>query len=160
MHEKMEMKTHTLGVVVSAGWPMALAFLVLGGMVLLLMPLPAGWPFIALLAGLIGLTFLWCLRMYLGTYLFLPPTEFKGARIIACLGRNDDVEISGVLASEIIVKQDWLEKLCGVCHIHQKGTAVYLRGVTEPEKVKSWVAANFPAERPAPEVKGKKARKK
>ena len=110
MHEKIEMKTNTRAVAVTAGWPMALALLVLGGMVLLLFPLREGWPMLLLLAGVIGLTFLWCLKLYLGTYIFLPPTEIKGARIIARLGRNEEVEISGVLRDEIIIKQGWLEK--------------------------------------------------
>lgn len=160
MRERMEMKTHTLGVALSTAWPMVLAVVILSGMMLFLLPLSVCWPMLAILVGLVALTFLWCFRMYLGTYLFLPATEFKGARIIARLGRNEEIDISGVLASEIIIKQGWLEKLCGVCHIRQKGTAVYLRGVKEPEKVKAWIAANFPAERKVEEPKGKKARKK
>ena len=160
MREKMEMKTHTLGVALSTAWPMALAVVILGAVVLLILPFSAGWPLIAVMAGLVALTFLWCFRMYLGTYLFLPATEYKGARIIARLGRSEDMEISGVLASEIILKQGWLEKLVGVCHIRQKGTAVYLRGVREPEKVKAWIEANFPAERKAAAPKGKKGKKK
>ena len=160
MHEKIEMKTNTRAVAVTAGWPMALALLVMGGMVLLLFPLREGWPMLLLLAAVMGLTFLWCLKLYLGTYIFLPPTEIKGARIIARLGRHNGVEISGVLAEEIIVRQGWIEKLCGVCHIRQKGTVIYLRGVNEPERVKAWVDANFPRERKAAPVKGKKAQKK
>lgn len=160
MRERMEMKTHTLGVAVSAAWPMLTALVFISGMVLLILPIRMGWPVIALMAGIVLLTFLWCFRMYLGTYLFLPATEYKGARIIARLGRNEETEITGVLASEIIVKQGWLEKLCGVCHIRQKGTAVYLRGVREPEKVQAWIAANFPAERKAEEVRSKKGKRK
>ena len=156
MHEKIEMKTNTRAVAVTAGWPMALALLVMGGMVLLLFPLREGWPMLLLLAGVMGLTFLWCLKLYLGTYIFLPPTEIKGARIIARLGRNNEIEITGVLAGEIIVKQGPLEKLCGACHIRQKGTMVYLRGVRDPETVKAWIEANFPKERKALPVKGKK----
>jgi hypothetical protein len=159
MHEKIEMKTNTRAVAVTAGWPMALALLVMGGMVLLLFPLREGWPMLLLLATVMGLTFLWCLKLYLGTYIFLPPTEIKGARIIARLGRHNEVEISGVLAEEVIVRQGWIEKLCGVCHIRQKGTVIYLRGVNEPERVKAWVAANFPRERKAAPVKGKKGKK-
>lgn len=158
MREKLEMKTHTLGVAASAGWPMLLSLVVMTGMVLLILPLQMGWPIIALIAALVTLTFLGCLRMYLGTYLFLPATEYRGARIIARLGRSGDVEISGVLAGEIIVKQGWIEKRFGVCHIRQKGTAVYLRGVREPEKVRAWIAANFPKERAS--AKGRKARKR
>ena len=156
MHEKMELKTNTLAVAVTAGWPMALTFLVLGGMVMLLWPLSEGWPMLLILAVVLTLTFLWCLKMYLGTYIFLPPTEYKGARIIARLGRNEDIEISGVLASEIIIKQGWLEKKLGVCHIRQKGTTIYLRGVQEMDKVQAWVNGNFPQERKAAARKGKK----
>lgn len=159
MRERMEMKTHTLGVALSAAWPMVLALLVLSGVLLLMLPFRMVWPLLAVMAGLVLLTFLWCFGMYLGTYLFLPPTEYKGARIIARLGRNE-TEISGVLAEEIIVKQGWIEKLCGVCHIRQKGTAIYLRGVREPEKVRAWVTANFPKERKAEPVKAKKGKKK
>lgn len=158
MREKIEMKTSTLGVALSAAWPMALAVLVLTGVVLLVLPFRLGWPLIAIMAGLVALTFLWCFRMYLGTYLFLPATEYKGARIIARLGRNE-TEISGVLADEIIIKQGWIEKLAGVGHIRQKGTAIYLRGVKEPEKIRAWVDANFPKERKSVQGKGKKARK-
>ena len=147
MHEKIEMKTNTRAVAVTAGWPMALALLVMGGMVLLLFPLREGWPMLLLLAAVMGLTFLWCLKLYLGTYIFLPPTEIKGARIIARLGRNEEVEISGVLRDEIIIKQGWLEKRLGVGHIRQKGTTIYLRGVQDMEKITAWVDANFPRER-------------
>lgn len=159
MREKLEMKTHTLGVALSAGWPMALALALLSGMVLVLFPFSAGWPIIAVLAVVVALTFLWCLKMYLGTYFFLPATEFKGARIIARLGRSNEIEISGVLAEEIIVKQGWMEKLVGVCHIRQKGTVIYLRGVRDPETVKAWIAANFPRERKAAPITGKRIKK-
>ena len=159
MRERMEMKTHTLGVALSAGWPMALAVVILGSMMLLIFPLRMALELLVILLVFVALAFWWCLRMYLGTYLFLPATEIKGARIIARLGRNDEVEISRVLADELVVKQDWFEKRCGVCHIRQRGTAVYLRGVKEPEKVKAWIAANFPQERKAVTPKGKKAKK-
>ena len=159
MREKMEMKTNTLGVALSAGWPMALGWLFVAAIALILLPLRLCWPIILLMTAVVLLTFLVCLRMYLGAYLFLPPTEFKGARIIARLGRNE-TEISGVLAEEIIVKQGWIEKLAGVCHIRQKGTAIYLRGVSDPEKVKAWVAANFPKERKVEALKPKKTKKK
>lgn len=158
MHERMEMKTHTLGVALSAAWPMVLAVLLLSALMLAVLPLSACWPMLVTMAVLVLLAFLWCFRLYLGTYLFLPATPIKGARIIARLGRNDETEISGVLASEIIVRQGWIEKCCGVCHIRQKGTAVYLRGVKEPEKVRAWIAANFPAERRAEPVKRKKGK--
>lgn len=158
MHEKIEMKTHKLGVAVSAGWPMGLALLVLTVMALVLYPLSSSWQVLLIVWGVIGLIFLWSFRMYIGTYLFIPPTEYKGARIIAKLGRNDDLEISGVLASEIIIKQGWLEKLFGVCHIRQKGTLIYLRGVTDMPRIQAWVEANFPRERKQTNKKGKKRR--
>ena len=156
MRDKLEMKTHTLGVALSAGWPMALAFVLLSAIVLLLYPIHTGWPLIAGIGGVIALTFLWCLRMYLGAYLFLPATEYKGARIIARLGRNEEIEISGVLASEIIIRQGWIEKLCGVCHLRQKGTAIYLRGLRDMATVQAWIMANFPAERKVAQGKGRK----
>lgn len=156
MREKLEMKTHTLAVALTAGWPMALALAVVAGSLLALMPFAAVWKMIAALAAVVLLTFLWCMRLYLGTYLFLPATEYKGARIIARLGRNNEIEITGVLAGEIIVKQGPIEKLCGACHIRQKGTMVYLRGVRDPETVKAWIEANFPKERKVLPVKGKK----
>ena len=159
MREKMEMKTKTLGVALSAGWPMALGFVFVSGVALLILPLRLCWPILGVLAAMVALTFLLCLRMYLGTYLFLPATDIKGARIIARLGRSNDVEIAGVLAEEIIVKQGWIEKLCGVCHIRQQGTVIYLRGVNEPEKVKAWIAANFPQARKVIPAKGKKGKK-
>lgn len=155
MREKMEMKTHTLAVALTSGWPMLLTMVLCAAAVWSVLPFPMGWQLVALLVGVLALLFLWCMRLYLGTYLFLPATDIKGARIIARLGKNADVEISSVLAGEIIVKQGPIEKLCGACHIRQKGTMVYLRGVKEPEKVRAWIADNFPAERKMP-VKGKK----
>ena len=160
MREKLEMKTHTLGVALTAGWPMALALAVVTVSLLAVLPFRMAWPLLAVLAAAVALTFLWCMRLYLGTYLFLPATEYKGARIIARLGRNNEIEITGVLAGEIIIKQGWIEKLCGVCHIRQKGTMVYLRGVREPETVKAWIAANLPKERKVLPRKGKKSGKK
>ncbi len=158
MREKMQMKTHNLGVALSTGWPMGVALLAVTVITLLLMPLRSSWPVILLMAVFVLLTFWVCFRMYVGEYLFLPATEYKGARIIARLGRSE-TEITGVLAEEIIVKQGRLEKLVGVCHIRQKGTAIYLRGVTEPEKVQAWIDANFPKERKVAPAKGKKAKK-
>ena len=156
MRERMEMKTHTLAVALTAGWPMALALVVVTVSVLAVLPFRMVWQLLAVLAAAVALTFLWCMKLYLGTYIFLPATEIKGARIIARLGRNNEIEITGVLAGEIIVKQGPIEKLCGVCHIRQKGTTIYLRGVREPEKIHAWVEANFPKERKAVPVKGKK----
>ena len=156
MHEKMEMKTHTLAVAITSGWPMLLTMLCCAAAVWTVVPFPAGWQIVAVFVGLLALLFLWCMRLYSGTYLFLPATEIKGARIIARLGKNADIEISGVLAGEIIIKQGPLEKMCGTCHIRQQGTLVYLRGVRDPETVKAWIADNFPRERKALPVKGKK----
>lgn len=159
MRERMEMKTHTLGVALSAGWPMAVALAFLSALVLVMFPIAHAWKYVLILVVLMALIFVWCLKLYLGTYLFLPATAYKGARIIARLGRNNELEISGVLAEEIIVRQGWVERCLGVCHIRQKGLAMCLRGVREPETVKAWIAANFPKERKAPPVKKKKNRK-
>lgn len=156
MREKLEIRTHTLGVALSAGWPMALAYAVMTAMVLMVFRGAMGWQVVLAMGILVALTFLWAMRLYLGTYLFLPATEYKGARIIARLGRSNEIEISGVLADEIIVKQSWMEKRLNVCHIRQRGTTVYLRGVREPETVKNWIEANFPKERKTVPVKGKR----
>ena len=61
-----------------------------------------------------------------------------------------------MLADEIMVRQGWMERRLGVCHIRQKGLAMCLRGVREPETVKAWIDANFPRERKAAPVKGTK----
>ncbi len=156
MRERMEMKTHTLAVALTAGWPLALALAVVTASLLALLPFAMVWKLLAVLAAIVLLTFLWCMRLYTGTYLFLPATEYKGARILAHLGRSNDIEITGVLAGEIIIKQGPLEKLCGACHLRQKGTMIYLRGVRDPQTVRAWVDANFPRERKAVPVKGKK----
>ena len=156
MRERMEMKTHALAVALTAGWPLALALAVASAALLALLPFAMVWKLLAVLAACVLLTFLWCMRLYTGAYLFLPATEYKGARILAHLGRSNDIEITGVLAGEIIIKQGPLEKLCGACHIRQRGTMIYLRGVREPEKVRAWVEANFPRERKVRPTKGKK----
>ena len=118
---------------------MALALLVVVVSVLLVLPFSLVWQLLAVLTAVVALTFLWCMRLYLGTYLFLPATEYKGARIIARLGRNEN-EIAGASAGEIIVKQNFIEKALRVCHVRQKGTMYYFRGVPEVETVKRWVA--------------------
>lgn len=159
MRERLEMKTHTLGVALSAGWPMALALVLLSAAMLMMFPFSQAWPMLLLLLSVVVLTFIWCLRLYLGTYLFLPATAYKGARIIARLGRNNEIEITGVLADEILIRKSYLEKRLGVCHIRQKGTVICLRGVREPEKVQAWVAANFPRERKAPPIKAGRKKK-
>ena len=43
MREKMEMKTHTLAVAVTAGWPMALTLLLMCAMVLAIFPKEQAW---------------------------------------------------------------------------------------------------------------------
>ncbi len=158
MRERMEMKTKTGAVMVSAGWPMVLGWLAMSAFMLLTAGAIA-WPLIGVMAAIMAVVFTLCIRMYLGTYLFLPATEYKGARIIARLGRNE-VEIGNVLRSEVIVKQGWIEKMMGVCHIREKGTSVYLRGVPEMEKVQRWVEANFPKSRPEVARKSKSANKR
>ena len=143
MREKMEMKTHTLAVAISAGWPMALALAAMLAGTLVILPWQMALQICGIMLVVVLLTLALCMKMYLGTYVFLPATEYKGARIIARLGRNE-VEIAGVCASEILVKQGLTEKPLKVCHIRQKGTIIYLRGVKEPEKVQAWINANFP----------------
>lgn len=159
MREKIEMKTHAGAVAATAGWPMLLAWVLLSVSLLATLPFALLWKPMLFLAAVLGLIFLGCFRMYLGRYLFLPATEIKGARIIARLGRNE-TEIAGVAAAEIIVKQGWIEKLFGACHIRVKGTGIYLRGVRDPEKVKAWVAANFPVKTVTMRAKEQSARKK
>ncbi len=143
MHERMELKTHKLAVLLTAAWPMVLALLLLTATTLIFLPLPMALQVAGVMLAVILVTLAICMPMYLGTYLFLPATEYKGARIIARLGRNE-TEIAGVCAAEVLVKQNFIEKALHVCHIRQKGTALYLRGVPEPDKVKAWITANFP----------------
>lgn len=143
MHERMELKTHRLSVMLTTAWPMVLALLITVGASLLMMPWQLALLIGALLFVIALITFVICVRMYMGKYVFQPRTEVHGARIVAKLGMNE-VDIHGVSAAEIIVKQDFVEKALGVCHIRQKGTAIFLRGVPEVEKVKAWIAANFP----------------
>lgn len=143
MHEKMELKTHKLAVLLTAAWPMMLALLLLTAATKLTLPWSLTLQVAGVMLGIILLTLACCMPLYVGVYVFLPPTEYKGARLIARLGRNE-TEIAGVSRAEIIVKQNFIEKALGVCHIRQKGTAVYLRGVPEPERVTAWLDANFP----------------
>ena len=143
MHEKMELRTNRLAVALTAAWPMVVALVLMTAATLLILPPLMALQIAALLAVVVMLTLVFCLPMYMGTYLFLPATEYKGARLIARLGRNEN-EIAGVRLSEIIVKQNFIEKWMKVCHIRQRGTALYFRGVPEPEKVRAWIAANFP----------------
>lgn len=143
MREKLELKTHTLAVVLTTAWPMAIALALMTGATLLILPPLMALEIAAVMLVIVLLTLLICVRMYMGTYLFLPATEYKGARLIARLGRNEN-EIANVCTAEIIVKQNFIEKALKVCHIRQKGTAIYLRGVPEPERVKAWLDANFP----------------
>lgn len=143
MRERMELRTQGLAVLLTAAWPMVLGLALMAAASFLSMPPMMALQVTAVMAAVVALTLAICMRMYLGTYLFLPATEYKGARLIARLGRNE-TEIAGVCAAEIIVKQGFIEKALKVCHIRQKGTAVYLRGVPEPEKVRAWIATNFP----------------
>ncbi|MBQ8201163.1 MAG: hypothetical protein IJZ74_05285 [Clostridia bacterium] len=156
MRERLEYKTHKGAVILTTVWPMLLALLLMVGATMLILPVQAALLVSGLLLLVIIVTFALCLPSYLGTYLFLPATAYKGARILARLGRNE-TEIHGVCVPEVLVKQNFIEKACKVCHLRVKGTAIYLRGVPDPETVKVWIAANFPAEpRPAAKKKGKK----
>lgn len=143
MRERMELKTNKLAVTLTAAWPMVIALVLVIAATCWMLPIMMALQIAGLLLVIILLTLAFCVPMYLGTYVFLPATEYKGARLIARLGRNEN-EIAGVCASEIIVKQNFIEKAMKVCHIRQKGTVLYFRGVPEVEKVKAWIAANFP----------------
>lgn len=168
MHEKMELKTNTKGVLLTACWPPALAVLLMLVLCLILFSGVLALMITGIMLLVTAVTMALCIPSYLGTYVFLPATSIKGARLIARLGRANEYEVSGVSASEIIVKQGWLEKLANVCHIRVKGTSLYFRGVPEMEKVQEWVNANFP-QRSQHEIraeekakggkKGKKAKK-
>ena len=46
MRERMEMKTHTLGVALSAGWPMAVALAFLSALVLVVFPFSHAWKYV------------------------------------------------------------------------------------------------------------------
>lgn len=169
MREKLVLKTHKLAVWLTTAWPMAIALAVIALPGLFLLP-SMGLLVTAVMAGIVLLTLVICVPMYQGTYLFLPPTEYKGARLLARLGKHEsETEISSVSRGEIILKQNFIEKWLKVCHIRQKGTTLYFRGVPEVETVKDWLDANFPEKtavmRAAEEAerraqKGKKARKK
>lgn len=156
MRERLEYKTHTAAVMLTTAWPMLLALVLLTLATMLILPAQAALLISGIMAVVILLTFACCVPMYLGMYLFLPATEYKGARLLARLGRNE-TEVYGIPASDLLVKQNFIEKRFKVCHIRVRGTAMYFRGVREPEKVKAWIAANFPekAAQPAPK-KGKK----
>ena len=143
MREKMELKTHKLAVLLTSAWPMLIGLLLLTAATKLTLPWLLTLQVAGVMLGVILLTLACCMPMYVGVYVFLPPTEYKGARLIAKLGRNE-TEIANLSRGEIIVKQNFIEKALKVCHIRQKGTAIYLRGVPEPERVKAWLDANFP----------------
>ena len=146
MHERLELKTHRLAVALTTAWPMVLGLLLVIAASLLILPVQAALIIAAFMALVVLITFLCCLPMYLGTYLFLPATAYKGARLIARLGRHNrnETEVYSVPASDFIVKQNFLEKPLHVCHIRVKGTTLYYRGVPEVETVKEWIQANFP----------------
>lgn len=167
MREKLELKTHRLGVVLTTAWPLVLALLVVGVPTFFLMPAEAAMLVTGMMLLIVLASLLICVPMYMGVYLFLPATEYKGARLLARLGKHaTETEICSISRSEILVRQNIIEKWLKICHIRQKGTTVYLRGVPEVEKVKAWLDANFPEKtavmRYHEEVaqKGKKRRKK
>jgi len=133
----------------------------------IMMPGPAALLVSGLMLLIVLVSLLICAPMYMGVYLFLPPTEYKGARLLARLGKHEtETEICAVSRGEILVRQNIVEKWLKVCHIRQKGTMVYLRGVPEVEKVKAWLDANFPEKTAVMRYqeesaqKGKKRRKK
>ena len=156
MRERIECKTHKLAVMVTTVWPMLLGMLAMSAGALVVAPFSVAMIVIGLMALLVITAFCFCVPMYLGSYHFLPATQVRGARIIARLGRSETT-IASVYADEIIVKQSWIEKAFGVCHIRQKDTPNYFRGVPEPEKVQAWINDNFPA-RPAERPAGKKGK--
>lgn len=171
MNEKLILKTNRLAVWLTTAWPMIIGLLLVVIVTVLLFPqYGLSLPIIGAMAAIVLLTLLICVPMYQGTYLFLPPTEYKGARLLARLGRHEtETEISSVCRAEILVKQNFIEKALKVCHIRQKGTTIYLRGVPEVEAVKNWLDANFPEktavmrfheEAEAKAKKGKKSNKK
>lgn len=145
MHEKLTLRTHKLAVWLTTAWPLVIACLVVGVPSFIIFPGKASLVINGLMLLVVLLALVCCAPMYMGTYLFLPPTEYKGARLLARLGKHEsETEISSVSRGEILVKQTLIEKALKVCHIRQKGTAIYLRGVPEVEKVKAWLDANFP----------------
>ncbi len=144
MHEKLILKTNRLAVWLTTAWPMLIALLIIAVPTAIMMPIMAPIA-VGMMALIVVVTLLFCVPMYMGTYLFLPPTEYKGARLLARLGRHEsETEISAVSRGEILVKQNIIEKWLKVCHIRQKGTTIYLRGVPEVAAVKAWLDANFP----------------
>lgn len=162
MREKMELKTHKLAVLLTAAWPMVIALLAITAATKLILPWMLTLQIAGIMLAIILLTLLICVPMYLGVYVFLPPTAYKGARLVARLGKNE-TEIGNVSRSEILVKQNFIEKALKVCHVRQKGTAMYFRGVPEPEKVKAWLDANFPEKTAVArnlEMKASKGKKK
>ncbi|MBR3764499.1 MAG: hypothetical protein IKK57_08120 [Clostridia bacterium] len=144
MREKMELKTHKPAVWLTTAWPMVLGLVIVTAFTAVLTPVLV-LPLAGIMLVVVLATLLFCVPMYMGTYLFLPATEYKGARLLARLGRHEsETEISAVSRGEILVKQNFIEKWLKVCHIRQKGTAIYLRGVPQVEDVKAWLDANFP----------------
>lgn len=146
MNEKLILKTKKSAVWLTTAWPMLIALVLVGASTLLLFrSLTTALPLIGVMVAIVLMTLLICVPMYMGTYLFLPPTEYKGARLLARLGRHEtETEISSVSRGEILVRQNFIEKWLKVCHIRLKGTTIYLRGVPEVEAVKAWLDANFP----------------
>ena len=164
MREKMTLKTHTWGVILTTAWPLVIALLVIGVPTFFLAPAQLAWMVNIVMLLIVLATLAICVPMYRGTYLFLPPTEYKGARLLARLGRHEsETEVSSVSRGEIIVKQNFIEKAFKCCHIRMKGTSIYYRGVPEVEQVKAWINANFPEKTAAmlyAESRGKGKKKK
>lgn len=164
MREKMELKTNKLAVLLTTAWPMLIALVVMVAGTLVMLPWQMALQIGGIMLGIVMITLAICMPMYVGTYLFLPPSEVKGARLLARLGRSgNETEIANVSAGELLVKQNFIEKAMKVCHIRQKGTAIYLRGVPEVERVKAWITANFPEKTAAQrniEMKNSKQKKK
>ena len=164
MREKLERKTNKLAVLLTTAWPMVIALAIMVAGTLVILPWQMALQIGGIMLGIVLLTLAICVPMYLGTYLFLPPSEVKGARLLARLGRSgNETEVAGVSAGELLVKQNFIEKALKVCHIRQKGTAIYLRGVPEVERVKAWITANFPektATQRSIEMKNSKQKKK
>ena len=77
--------------------------------------------------------------------------NFFDSQVVGVKALMHSADLSPEESQEEASKFDqWLEKKLGVCHIRQKGTTIYLRGVQDMEKITAWVDANFPRERKAP----------
>ena len=144
MHEKMTLRTKTSAVVLTACAPVALSVVLVVVVSLLLLPAYMVVLLALVMLLLSALVMAICLPSYMGVYDFLPATNLHGARIQARLGHAHTYEIGGTSAQDVLVKQTWLEKRLGVCHIRVRDTSLYFRGIPEVERVRAWVTANFP----------------